>query len=207
MRNESEQSLRESAEEMEVNEITLNDLEEDAIDLEVDFDIDFEPDGNEEHIGLDEDSDENIVGTVLEEDEEEQKEELEEFKFSFDEIIPSISNPVNRIPEAGVMSVVNSKNGKRVSIAKDVIESIGQPASIQVGFIDTRIVVGEYLGEAYTSYTLKKQGAKHIIYNKDLVEQVTNHYQLDFTNRTSVTFPKATYQRRDEMRVAIITMA
>lgn len=198
--NELEHDFREDEEEMVSHGITMEELEEETIDLaDDDFDFDFEPEGQEEQIEMNEDSEENI-------DDEEPKEMLEEFEISIGELIPSISNPINRISEAGVLSVVNSKSGKRVSIAKEVIEQIGQPTSIQIGFVDTRMVIGKYLGEAYTSYEMKVQGTKRIIYNKDLVEQITNHYNLDFTSRTSVTFSTATYQRMAGERIAIITM-
>lgn len=219
--NELVHDFREDEEEMDTYEITMEELEEESIDLEDDdFNLDFETEGDEEYIEMDEDSGEDIDDEEQQEDEEvdmEQQEEqssddeepeemLEEFEIPIGELIPSISNPINRITEAGVLSVVNSKNGKRVSIAKEVMEQIGQPTSIQIGFVDTRMVIGEYLGEAYTSYEVKVQGTKRIIYNKDLVEQITNHYKLDFSSRTSVTFSTATYKRMAGERVAIITM-
>ncbi|MED0665947.1 hypothetical protein P4T04_06400 [Bacillus badius] len=138
--------------------------------------------------------------------EEDMEDELEEAAFDFSELVPSVSKPVNRIPDAGVLSVVNSKNGNRVSIASEVNNRLNEPNSVQVGFTEESMVIGQYLGEGYTSYDLKGQGTKRHIYSKELVEQITSHYQLDFRERTSITFSAATYQKLNGNIVAVISM-
>ncbi|MEC1375847.1 hypothetical protein P9D39_16270 [Heyndrickxia oleronia] len=132
------------------------------------------------------------------------KESLEEATFNSLDIIPSISTKKNMIPDAGVLSVVNSNNGKRIAVSREVHNGLGNPMALQFGFINGGIVIGENLGDTFTLYELKKLGAKHMIYNKELVEQVTNHCNLDFTNCTSFTFSKVTYQKMNDSIVAII---
>lgn len=133
--------------------------------------------------------------------------ELEELDFNLDEVVPSISKAVNRIPEAGVLTVVNSvKNGNRVAISREVHLKLGEPTALQVGFRQDCLILGQHLGDTYTTYTLKQQGAKQIIYSKELVKHITAHFQLDFSNRTSVTFHTVTYKKRDDQVIAIIKL-
>jgi len=137
----------------------------------------------------------------------EDQEELEEITFDPSNVVPSVAKLVNRIPEAGVLSVVNSeKNGKRVSISSEVMNRLKNPETLQVGFLEGNLVIGRSLGDSYTSYTLKKQGAKQIIYSKELVEQMTDLCELDFSERTSITFPKASYQKMNDEVVALVSM-
>lgn len=175
------------------------DFDQELPELDVDFDflVDFE-----------EDDEEAVKDTDANNDEEQpQLEQLEDASFLLEELLPSVSNPVNRIPAPGAVSIVNSeKNGKRVSIAAKVHDKLNEPETLQVGFIENNMVLAECLGDGYTSYSLKKQGAKHIVYSKDLVEQITEHCELDFTDRTSITFYKATYQRLNGQIIAIISM-
>jgi hypothetical protein len=220
--NEEMENNRQQNEEVAVNETTLGESNESNSNEEIDIDLsgfedDFElpdelnlADNEEDGGGIetdDEQFDENDE-TNDEAEQREQQEELEEAVFDSTNLVPSISKSINRIPEPGVVSIVNSKkNGKRVAIASDVHSRLNQPQCLQVGFIDGNLVLGEYLGDEYTSYTLKKQAAKYIIYSKELVEQITEHCELDFSKRTSITFPKATYLKMAGEVVAIISMS
>lgn len=119
-------------------------------------------------------------------------------------IRPSVTAPVKRFGEAGVMSVVNSKNGTRVSWAKQLYQELGQPESIQIGFQKGELIVGATLGEGFTDYPLTQQGAKQIIYNKQLVHQITDAFELDFEDRSSITFYEASYEMLNGQVIARI---
>lgn len=193
-----------------------NDLEidiEDSEDLSlVDEDLDVSKDSDLEvdEIQSQEKNDECIEShsdTVEDAKDDGVPEEMEEAEFNIDDLIPCVTKTVTRIPEAGVMSVVNSaKNGTRIVISQQVQHTLQEPSSVQVGFIEDGMVLGAHIGDEYTSFNLRKHGAKRVIYNKGLVEQITNHFGLDFTNRTSITFHSVSYKKLNGQTIAIISL-
>lgn len=140
-------------------------------------------------------------------DQQETKEELEDTKYILTNLIPSVATVINRITKAGVVTVVkSSKSSHRVSIAPEVYSNLNNPTKLQVGFVEKDLVIAEYLSDEFTSYSLKQQGAKHIVYNKELVEQISEHCELDFSSRTSITFQKVTYKNLNNQSIAIISL-
>jgi hypothetical protein len=120
---------------------------------------------------------------------------------------PSICNHQSRAGGgAGVMSIVNSKNGKRVTLSKNLVEHLGNPKSVQIGLSNHQIAVAEYFSDEYTSYSWCTGGAKSIIYSSELVKQLTDQYGLDFRNRTSITFAEVEYIEHEGKMIALITV-
>ena len=174
---------------------------------EEDFEVNLKVDSYESLDEIDiEHLDDEWADEEEEEEQNEDEEELEEADFAISDLIPSISTVVSRIAEAGVLSVINSNNGKRVSFSSEIYERLKQPTTLQVAYLESQMVIGQHLGDEHPSYYLKKQGAKRVIYNKELVDQITKYCSLDFTNRTSITFPSATYQKMNGNIVAVIGM-
>lgn len=125
----------------------------------------------------------------------------------FETLVPSVAKVTNRSGEQGVLTIVSTqKNGSRLVTANEINQALGEPQSIHVGFTDGKVVLAAYLGEAYTNYPLRKHGAKRVIYNKELVEQFVEHFQLDFSDRTSITFRSVTYQDWQGNKTAIISL-
>lgn len=125
---------------------------------------------------------------------------------SFETLIPSIAKVTSRSGEQGVLTIVKTaSNGNRLIVASEIHQALGEPKSIQVGFTDGKAVLAECLGEEYTDYSLRKQGAKSVIYNKELVEQFVEHFQLDFNERTSITLRSVTYQDWQGQQAAVIS--
>lgn len=187
------------------NKMVNEDLETDDLDLDFSgLDEVFEFPGSEE----DESAREADEGLEYEQEqyEDTDEEELEEAEFAISDLIPSVSTVVTRIADPGILSVINSKNGKRVSFSSEIYERLKQPTTLQVAYLESQMVIGQHLGDEHPSYYLKKQGAKRVIYNKELVDQITKYCSLDFTNRTSITFPSATYQKMNGNIVAVIGM-
>lgn len=182
----------------------------DGLELEFsneDFeDVSFEDESDDDTAEEDEveyDDDDATEGQS-EEQESEEQEELEDIDLA--EFEPSVSNPVKRIPDAGVLSIVNSNNGKRVVISSDVMEKMQKPTTVQIGYSKDAIAISRELGSQYTPYTLKKSGAKSIIYCTELVKQITDYYGLDFSDRTSITFSDVTYRTLNGRIVALISV-
>lgn len=122
---------------------------------------------------------------------------------------PSTSVSLGRIASApGAATIVNSKkNGKRVTISSSTNEHLDHPESVQILMSDDSIAIGENLPGCKLSYTVKsegKEGKKGVIYAGPLVEEITDHFSLDFSERVSITFTEATYTRIGEYPVAVI---
>lgn len=185
-------------------ENTEADLVSDSTDDEEKQEKEHEEKEQEQQEELQEEEQEELQEEELE---EQQEEELKEATFSLEDLTPSVTNVVNRNSYAGLLSLVKSKkNGNRASFAQLVLRALGYPKKVQIGFSDGRLFIGSYLGKEYTFYTLKEQGAKYVIYSKQLVEQIAEHCNLDFSNRTSITFTKVTYQKLNGQIIAIISL-
>lgn len=174
-------------------------------DLEVSGGSDLEVDEIQSPEKIDES--ESLSDATVEAKDDDVLDEMEDAKFTLEQLTPSISKTVKRIPDAGLASLVNSKkNGKRFSISSNVINKLGDSTSLQIGFIDGSLIFGESLGDDFVSYPLKKYGAKKVIYNKGLVEEITEHLGLDFSNRTSITFHSVSYKKLIGQTIAIISL-
>jgi hypothetical protein len=137
-------------------------------------------------------------------DEKQPEDELDEMDFNLEDLIPSISNLKKIIHEAGVFSIINSDNGKRIVLPLEVTEKLQLTETAQIGYIQDYFVVGNQLGKEYTNYVLKSYGAKKVIYCAELVQEATNYHKLDFSQRTSITFSKVTYKTLNGNKVALI---
>lgn len=123
------------------------------------------------------------------------------------EFTPSVCEQMGRtVGQSGVMSVVNSKSGVRVTLSKELLEHLDHPKTIQIGFSDHLIAISENLGDQYTSYTMQKSGPKNIIYRSELVKQITEKYQLNFSNRTSITFTEVSYKSLGNRMIALVSV-
>lgn len=135
------------------------------------------------------------------------------FDFSDIEASESKSNSRGSTGAPGYLSVINSlKNGKRVTISKKLLEDLKNPSGVQFAFKDGKIIVGELLSlnDSVVVHVLKKEksDSRAIIYNYELVNEITAKCNLDFSNgKTSITFRKAEYTINDGKIVAILTLA
>ncbi|WDH82264.1 hypothetical protein [Paenibacillus urinalis] len=186
--------------------------DEDELDEE-DLDEDEPDEGDPDEDELDEDEldEEELDEEELDEDDSNEGESYEDdqeddvLNFDISDLTPSKSNQVKRtISAAGVLSIVNSDNGKRVVISSGVAGKLQLAETVQIGYAPNFIVIAVELGEGYTSYELKKYGAKKVVYSSGLVQEVTNYHQLDFSGRTSITFSKVTYKTMQGKKAAFI---
>lgn len=92
----------------------------------------------------------------------------------------------------GVCTVINSKhNGKRVILAKETMDYLKNPEKIEVGFTEDGIVIAEKLPENGVEFSIKKTGNRMVIYSSELVKEITELFNLDFSNRVSITFTES----------------
>lgn len=108
--------------------------------------------------------------------------------------------------EAGVCSIVNCKNGKRIVLSRDVMDWLKNPEELQlaIGNMELGFGYGQYVPTDWKTFFVKRSGPKGILYAGKLVNEVTEKLGLDFSNRTTLTFHKAEYKKyRDTFIVSI----
>lgn len=104
----------------------------------------------------------------------------------------------------GVMSVVNAKTCKRISINKDILSYLNIDNTIQFAFSDNEIAIGKELPNNENYFHIKISKNKGLIYCSELVSEITDIYGLDFSSRTSITFDDIQYQNIQGVDVVII---
>ena len=118
--------------------------------------------------------------------------------------IPSQSNGVTKKSANGGISVVNAKTGKRVAISKEILDYMNVEDKIQFSFSDNEIAVGKELPNNNNYFTIKISKGKGNIYSTALVLEITELYDLDFKDKTSITFEDVHYQNIQGINVVII---
>lgn len=125
--------------------------------------------------------------------------------YKLDDFIASTSKTISKVSaEAGAMSVINSKNGRRIVLAKDVMNKLNNAEELSMSFSGNSIAVAERLPNNDNSLKVKRSGNKGVIYSAGLVSEITDKYGLDFRNRTSITFSEVNYVESYGYTVAII---
>lgn len=122
---------------------------------------------------------------------------------------PSESKIRNKgIDEAGVMSIVSAKTGKkRIVISKEIMEKLNKPERIVMSFAEDKIAIGEQLPNNDNYINIKVLKSKGVVYSSGIVKEITDLYELDFSNKTSITFfLDVEYVKYEENVVAIITV-
>lgn len=87
------------------------------------------------------------------------------------------------------ISIVNtSENGKRIKLSKMFMKILGAPETLQfkVSNDGTRIVMAEKIPGVKGHYKVSKSN----VYCGPLVDELTKQFNLDFSNRTSISFPE-----------------
>ena len=124
-----------------------------------------------------------------------------------DSFKPSESKSINKgIAEAGVMSIINSKTGKRIIVSNEIMEKLNKPERVVMSFSEDKIAIGEQLPNNYNYINIKVLKSKGVIYSAGIVKEITDLYKLDFSNKTSITFLDVEYVKYEENVVAIITV-
>ena len=128
--------------------------------------------------------------------------------IDLDSFKPSESKSINKgIAEAGVMSIINSKTGKRIIVSNEIMEKLNKPERIVMSFSEDKIAIGEQLPNNDNYINIKVLKSKGVIYSAGIVKEITDIYELDFSNKTSITFLDVEYVKYEENVVAIITVS
>ena len=107
----------------------------------------------------------------------------------------SESKTVNRNNNGeGIMSVVNAKTGKRITLSRQLMDKLNNPA------------IAKQLPNNENYLSIKHYKSKGILYSAGIVNEITCKYNLDFSNKTSITFSDVEYITYEKDIVAIITV-
>lgn len=105
------------------------------------------------------------------------------------------------------LTIVNTiGNGKRITIADDVLLSVGADHEVQIAINDEGIAIGSELPGDMNSFTLRKAGKKGVVYSTKLVEELTELFELNFSGKSSISFSDMTYLDNGDQRVAYIVL-
>lgn len=146
-----------------------------------------------------EDGEKPVENNELEESEDDDEESDEEGKSyqenSDDDLADDIlqgASPCNTKPqtsvvrsECGGISIINSNCGKRIEFSKKVLVALGEPENVQLLFNEKYLIIKS---ADQQGFSLKKMGARKVIYSAGLVGEVTGKFSLDFSNRTCISF-------------------
>ncbi|MEK4712032.1 hypothetical protein [Sporosarcina sp. FSL K6-5500] len=95
---------------------------------------------------------------------------------------------------AGAISIVaTEKSGKRITLSHKINRHLDHPGSVQIALSDDKMIIAETLNSIMGKYHLKASGNKAVIYSTPLVEECIERYNLDYTNKTTITFYEAEY--------------
>lgn len=125
-------------------------------------------------------------------------------------IRPLTSKPSKRVTRTkGVLSIVSQKS-YRIVFNTNISEELDLDGTVMVGILEDKIVLGKQLPNTSNAYLLSdiKDGdvvKKKAIYSKDVVLEITDRLNLDFSDRSTITFSCVTYQEEDGYKVAIIS--
>ena len=75
-----------------------------------------------------------------------------------------------------------------------------------MSFSGDKIAIGEQLPNNDNYIKIKALKSKGVIYSAEIVKEITDIYELDFSNKTSITFLDVEYVKYEENVVAIITV-
>ena len=64
---------------------------------------------------------------------------------TIEENIDTIENNNKGIAEAGVMSIINAKTGKRIIVSREIMEKLNKPERVVMSFAVDKIAIGEQL--------------------------------------------------------------
>lgn len=102
--------------------------------------------------------------------------------------------------EAGYITIVNSqKNGKRVLLAKEVVEKLGLTDKVFIFTLEDKIAFSKNnIQGVGKEFRLKESGGRKVIYCSSLVDEIKYFFSLDFTNRVCYTLTNATFEVNEE---------
>lgn len=124
---------------------------------------------------------------------------------TLERFIPSNSKGTTKsFTKGGGVSIINTKTGKRISVSKAILDYLNVEGKIQFAFSDNEIAIGKELPNNENYFNIRMSKTKGLVYCTSLVLEVTELYELDFQDRTSITFDNIQYQNIQGNNVVIV---
>ncbi len=103
------------------------------------------------------------------------------------------------------ISLVLCENGKRLTMSKSLYEELGNPDLINLAddVEHGYLIIAESIEGADNNYSVSNKG-KGIVYNAALVEYIANAFELDFSERTSMSFCNVKIKKIKDTMTAFI---
>ena len=120
--------------------------------------------------------------------------------------VKSRENSKHKRVTNGAISLINTKSGKRLIMAKLLSSNLNNPSKVVIGLSKNKLAIGEKLPANENYFTVKDYKGKRVIYSADLVKEISEKFKLDFSNRTTITFEEVEYREYEDTTVAIITI-
>lgn len=86
---------------------------------------------------------------------------------------------------SGGISIINSRCGKRVELNQQIVSELNEPEMVQILFDEQHLIL---VSAEQDGFLLKSKGTKRILYSAGLVQEITNKFVLDFSNRSCISF-------------------
>lgn len=126
-----------------------------------------------------------------------------DWKEKLKQIVPK--QKAGFIETEGAVTVVNDRNSKRVKLKGVVTEGLDYPDYIKFYVTDEEFVVQASTADEEGSYKLRLEGKrKCLIYNSEIIELLTEMFELDFTKGTSQTFGEVKFECIEDVEYAVI---
>lgn len=120
---------------------------------------------------------------------------------AFEEIKPSQSIST----KGAALSIVNSKNGKRVKLSNPIIEELDSPQHVRILINEDQREVYILVSEAHANaHNLTGNSSKNTLYSASLVERLTTLFALDYSTRTSHSIGTWTVTEKEGTKVICV---
>ncbi len=111
-------------------------------------------------------------------------------------------NEISKVKSSKVsMTVVWTENsGQRLKFSKEFMRRLNNPEFVQIAVSEDSILIGEEAPNCDEIFILSSKTEKNKIYSKGLVRGIKDHFNLDFSSVTSLTFIDIkfdTYRNKD----------
>ncbi|UBR29384.1 hypothetical protein LCG60_22610 [Bacillus sp. SD-4] len=133
----------------------------------------------------------NVGLTVSSTAQKELDEQLEEFLSTKVKAFSSVGNR-----GASFLSIVKADTGTSIRLTKDATAKLNNPTRLSVGFTGAYLVLCNADELNVSSYKGSFKNDRTIIYNTGLVEAIIKHFNLDFSNKTSISFSEGRYEQQ-----------
>lgn len=134
------------------------------------------------------------------------EQETDEFDDSGFEVLDG-NKYSNESRSHGIITLVRKlKSSMRMEIANEAMKKLGFPKAVQIKISDCAIAISAAEFGSPKSYKVNSLGKKGVIYSAEFINTSISRYNLDFSNRVSITFGDYEFKTKNDKVVLVIKM-